>query len=53
LTYTQQPWLDGKHTVFARVIKGMEVVQNISNVKTDAKTDQPVEDISIMSITMK
>jgi len=26
------PWLDGKHTVFARVFKGMDVVQDIENV---------------------
>jgi cyclophilin family peptidyl-prolyl cis-trans isomerase len=42
VTTEAAPWLDGKHTVFGRVIGGMENVEAIEGAETDA-SDRPVE----------
>ncbi len=53
ITVLPTPWLDNKHTVFGRVVKGMEVAQTISNAKAHPKTDKPYDDISILSVTLR
>ncbi|XP_047996891.1 peptidylprolyl isomerase domain and WD repeat-containing protein 1 [Leguminivora glycinivorella] len=53
ITLAPTPWLDNKHTVFGRVVRGMEVVQNIGQAKTNPKTDKPYDDIRLVSVTVK
>ena len=51
VTAEATPWLDGKHTVFGQVVKGMEVVDAIENVATDpARGDHPIEDMVIKKV---
>ena len=45
-------FLDMKHTVFGRVVKGMEVVDEISKVDTE-KADRPIEPVTITSIRVQ
>ncbi len=42
VTKDAAPWLDGKHTVFGRVVSGMEAVDAIEQQPTDGR-DRPVQ----------
>ncbi|KAF4617288.1 hypothetical protein D9613_006113 [Agrocybe pediades] len=52
ITTNATPWLDKKHTIFGRVLSGLEVVHNIENVKTN-KLDKPYEDIKIINVDVE
>ncbi|CAH8495433.1 unnamed protein product [Schistosoma turkestanicum] len=46
ITTVKTEWLDGKHVVFGKVLKGMAIVRQIESTKTDSR-DRPVKSIRI------
>ena len=49
ITLDAQPHLDGRHAVFGDVTDGMDVVEEIGSVPTDAN-DQPQEEVVLESV---
>jgi cyclophilin family peptidyl-prolyl cis-trans isomerase len=52
VTTVATPWLDGRHTVFGKVVRGMEVVAGIGNTET-GQNDVPKIPITIQNVTLK
>jgi cyclophilin family peptidyl-prolyl cis-trans isomerase len=52
VTTDEAPWLDGKHTVFGRVVEGMDVVDRIESAET-GPGDRPVEEIRIEGVDIE
>merc|ERR1712025_1253942 len=46
ITVKKTPWLDGRHVVFGKVVKGMDVVRQVEQTKTNAR-DKPDQDVTI------
>jgi peptidyl-prolyl cis-trans isomerase B (cyclophilin B) len=51
VTAEATPWLDGKHTVFGRVTSGLDAVDAIAAVETDAN-DKPLADVTIERVAL-
>ncbi|CAF1211404.1 unnamed protein product [Rotaria magnacalcarata] len=52
ITVVPSLWFDNKHTIFGKVSKGINVVEKVSQAKTD-RLDKPLDDIKIISICIK
>jgi cyclophilin family peptidyl-prolyl cis-trans isomerase len=51
VTASECPWLDGKHTVFGSVADGLDVVDRLEGVQTDA-ADRPVQPLRVESLAV-
>jgi len=49
ITTVPTPWLTGKHTIFGEVVQGSDIVDKISNVRTESG-DRPATDVVIESV---
>jgi len=51
ITVVPTPWLNGKHTIFGEVIEGADLVQAISQAKTDRR-DRPAQVVVLESVVI-
>lgn len=52
ITLAVTPWLDGHHSVFGKVVKGMDVVREIGKVDTDFQ-DKPLAKVVMEKVTIR
>lgn len=53
ITVAPTTWLNGNHTIFGKVIGGMDVVYAISKVATSKPGDKPLKDVVMESVTIE
>uniref|UniRef100_A0A2P2I5Y7 Peptidyl-prolyl cis-trans isomerase n=1 Tax=Hirondellea gigas TaxID=1518452 RepID=A0A2P2I5Y7_9CRUS len=52
ITLAPTQWLDNKHSIFARVYSGMQVVKRLGQVETD-NNDKPTDPVKIRKASVK
>ncbi|MBD3410227.1 MAG: peptidylprolyl isomerase [Ignavibacteriales bacterium] len=57
ITLGPAPWLDGKHSVFGKVISGMETIRAIENIPTtlsfERPANRPKKDVVMKKVTIE
>jgi cyclophilin family peptidyl-prolyl cis-trans isomerase len=53
ITVAPTTWLNGHHTIFGEVIKGMDIVYEISKVATSKPGDKPLKNVVMESVTIE
>lgn len=51
ITEVATPWLDGKHTIFGKVVNGLEVIDAIAAVEKGAQ-DKPKTDVVLQKVSV-
>lgn len=51
ITEVATPWLDGRHTIFGKVVKGENVIDDIANVEKGAQ-DKPKTDVVLEKVSV-
>jgi cyclophilin family peptidyl-prolyl cis-trans isomerase len=52
ITLAPTPHLNGKHTVFGKVIEGMDVIKSIAKVRVDHQMNKPYEPVLMQKLTV-
>lgn len=52
ITLAPQPHLDGRHSVFGKLIQGEDVLDAIGSVETDAR-DRPINEVVMNKVTIR
>lgn len=52
ITLAPAPWMDGKFTIFGRVVAGQDVVDAISEVDVEISVNKPIRDVAVRSIEL-
>ena len=52
ITYAKQTNLDGKYTVFGKVIDGIETLDELEKLPVNEKTYRPETDVRIQRVTI-